>query len=92
MNFTWWFAKRIAIGKSSKNNLSTTIIRIGQIAVAIGIMVALITLSTGIGARKGIKQKLADFNGHITIKPYNSNLSFNSDSVSLNQSFYPEFK
>ncbi|HUH35926.1 MAG TPA: FtsX-like permease family protein [Moheibacter sp.] len=92
MNFTWWFAKKIAIGKSSKNNLSTTIIRIGQIAVAIGIMVALITISTGIGARKGIKQKLADFNGHITIKPYNSNLSFNSDSVDLNQDFYPTFK
>ena len=92
MNFTWWFAKKIAFGKSNKNNLSTTIIRIGQIAVAIGIMVALITLSTGIGARKGIKQKLADFNGHITIKPYNSNQSFNSDSVALNQAFYPEFK
>ncbi len=89
MNFTWWFAKKIAFGKSSKNNLSTTIIRIGQIAVAIGIMVALITLSTGIGARKGIKEKLADFNGHITVKPYNSNLSFNSDSVSLHQDFYP---
>lgn len=92
MNFTWWFAKKIAFGKSNKNNLSTTIIRIGQIAVAIGVMVALITLSTGIGARKGIKQKLADFNGHITVKPYNSNQSFNSDSVALNQSFYPEFK
>ena len=92
MNFTWWFAKKIAIGKSNKNNLSGTIIRIGQIAVAIGIIVALITLSTGIGARKGIKQKLADFNGHITIKPYNSNLSYNSDSISINQSFYPEFK
>ncbi len=92
MNFTWWFAKKIAFGKSNKNNLSTTIIRIGQMAVAIGIMVALITLSTGIGARKGIKQKLADFNGHITVKPYNSNLSFNSDSVALNQSFYPKFK
>src|SRR5690625_6300557 len=52
-------------------------------------MVALITLSTGIGARKGIKEKLADFNGHITVKPYNSNLSFNSDSVSLHQDFYP---
>lgn len=91
MNFTWWFAKKIAFGKSNKNNLSTTIIRIGQIAVAIGIMVALVTLSTGIGARKGIKQKLADFNGHITIKPYNSNQSFNSDSVSIQQDFYPNF-
>ena len=91
MNFTWWFAKKIAFGKSNKNNLSTTIIRIGQIAVAIGILVALVTLSTGIGARKGIKQKLADFNGHITIKPYNSNQSFNSDSVSIHQDFYPNF-
>lgn len=91
MNFSWWFAKKIAFGKSSKNNLSTTIIRIGQLAVAIGIMVALVTLSTGIGARKGIKQKLADFNGHITIKPYNSNQSFNSDSLSIQQDFYPIF-
>lgn len=92
MNFSWWFANKIAFGKSSKNNLSTTIIRIGQIAVCIGIMVALITLSTGIGARKGIKQKLADFNGHITIKPYNSNVSFNSDSLSIKQDFYPNFR
>jgi len=92
LNFSWWFAKKISFGKSNKNNLSTTIIRIGQMAVAIGIMVALVTLSTGIGARKGIKQKLADFNGHITIKPYNSNQSFNSDSVSINQPFYPKFR
>lgn len=91
MNFTWWFAKKIAYGKSKKNNLSTTIIRIGQFAVAIGIMVALVTLSTGVGARKGIKQKLADFNGQITVKPYNSNTSYNSDSVSIHQKFYPKF-
>src|SRR5690606_40105184 len=32
------------------------------------------------------------FNGHITIKPYNSNLSYNSDSISVHQDFYPEFK
>lgn len=92
LNFSWWFAKKIGFGKTNKNNLSTTIIRIGQIAVAIGILVALITVSTGIGARKGIKQKLADFNGHITIRPYNSNQSFNSDSLSIHQDFYPEFK
>lgn len=92
MNFSWWFAKKIGFGKSEKKNLSTTIIRIGQIAVAIGILVALITVSTGIGARKGIKQKLADFNGHITIRPYNSNQSLNSDSLSIHQNFYPKFK
>lgn len=71
--------------------MSRTIIRIGQFAVAIGIIVALVTLSTGIGARKEIKQKLADFNGHITVRPYNSNLSFNSDTINLPKDYYPNF-
>lgn len=91
MNFSWYFAKKIGLGKTSKNQLSRTIIRIGQLAVALGIIVALVTLSTGIGARKEIKQKLADFNGHITVRPYNSNLSYNSDSISLPKSYYPNF-
>lgn len=79
------------MGKTSKNQLSRTIIRIGQVAVAIGIIVALVTLSTGIGARKEIKQKLADFNGHITVRPYSSNLSYNSDSINLPKDYYPNF-
>ena len=92
MNFSWWFSKKIALGKNTKNNLSSIIIRIGQVAVALGIIVSLVTISTGVGARKAIKSKLADFNGHITVRNYNSNNSLNSDSLSINQSFYPEFK
>lgn len=92
MNFSWWFSKKIALGKNTKNNLSSIIIRIGQVAVALGIIVSLITFSTGVGARQAIKNKLADFNGHITIKNYNSNNSLNSDSLSIKQPFYPEFK
>jgi len=92
LNFSWWFSKKIALGKNTKNNLSSIIIRIGQVAVALGIIVSLITFSTGVGARQAIKNKLADFNGHITIKNYNSNNSLNSDSVALKQSFYPNFK
>lgn len=91
MSFSWYFSKKIGLGKASRNQLSRTIIRIGQIAVAIGIIVALVTLSTGIGARKEIKQKLADFNGHITVRPYSSNLSYNSDSINLPKSYYPNF-
>lgn len=92
MNFSWWFSKKIALGKNTKNNLSSIIIRIGQVAVALGIIVSLITFSTGVGARQAIKSKLADFNGHITIKNYNSNNSLNSDSLSIKQPFYPDFK
>ena len=92
MNFSWWFSKKIALGKNTKNNLSSIIIRIGQVAVALGIIVSLITISTGVGARKAIKSKLADFNGHITVKNYNSNNSLNSDSLTIKQDFYPNFK
>ena len=92
MSFSWWFSKKIALGKNTKNNLSSIIIRVGQIAVALGLIVSLVTISTGVGARKSIKEKLADFNGHITIRNYNSNTSLNSDSLSLNQKFYPTFK
>ena len=91
MSFSWYFSKKIGFGRTSRNQLSRTIIRIGQVAVAIGIIVALVTLSTGIGARKEIKQKLADFNGHITVRPYNSNLSLNSDTINLPKNYYPDF-
>ncbi len=92
MNFSWWFSKKIALGKNTKNNLSSIIIRIGQLAVALGIIVSLVTISTGVGARKAIKSKLADFNGHVTIRNYNSNNSLNSDSLAIKQNFYPNFK
>jgi len=92
LSFSWWFSKKIALGKNTKNNLSSIIIRVGQIAVALGLIVSLVTISTGVGARKAIKEKLADFNGHITIRNYNSNTSLNSDSLSLHQKFYPRFK
>lgn len=92
MSFSWWFSKKIALGKNTNNNLSSIIIRIGQVAVALGMIVSLVTISTGFGARKAIKSKLADFNGHITIKNYNSNTSLNSDSLSIHQAFYPRFK
>lgn len=90
LSFTWFISKRIAFSKSNKNNLSQIIIRIGQTAVAIGILVSVITLAIGLGSKKAIKQKMADFNGHITIRSYDSNNSFNSSklnkkSVQLNK-------
>lgn len=92
MKFTWWFAQKIAKDRNNKNNLASTIIAIGRVAVALGIIVSMITISSGVGARKAIKSKLADFNGHVTIKNYNSNISLNSDSLSINQDFYPKFE
>lgn len=91
MKFSWFFAKKIAWNSQETPSLSKKIVRIGQIAVALGVVISIITLSTGIGAKKEIKEKLADFNGHITIRPYNTNLSLNSDPIALPQDYYPKF-
>ncbi len=87
LDFAWFFSHKIARSKSNKN-LSKLIIRIGQIAVTLGIVVSLITISIGVGSKKAIKQKMSDFNGHIVIKPYTVNNSFNSSPLYLDSLNY----
>ncbi len=85
MNFSWFYAKKVTFAKKHQKNLSQFITRIGQLAVAIGIIVSLVTVCVGIGAKKAIKQKLADFNGHITLKSFDSNNSYNSVGLSQDE-------
>jgi len=63
------------------------IIFIGRLSVALGIIVSLITVSTGLGSKKAIKERLADFSGHVTVKSTKSNSSYNTsvlDNEGLN--------
>ena len=78
MRFPIYFSKKIAFSKDNKNNLSRIIIFIGRLSVALGIVVSLITISTGLGSKKAIKNKMGDFSGHISIKSTKSNTSYNS--------------
>ena len=78
MKFPLYFSRKIAFSKDNKNNLSRVIIFIGRLSVALGIIVSLITVSTGLGSKKAIKERLGDFSGHITVKSTKSNVSFNT--------------
>lgn len=78
MKFPIYFSKKIAFSKDNKNNLSRTIIFIGRLSVALGVLVSLITISTGLGSKKAIKNKMGDFGGHISVKSTKSNSSYNS--------------
>ncbi|ALR32558.1 ABC transporter permease [Chryseobacterium sp. IHB B 17019] len=84
MKFPLYFSRKIAFSKDNKNNLSRVIIFIGRLSVALGLIVSLITVSTGFGSKKAIKERLADFSGHITVKSTRSNSSYNT-SVLDNQ-------
>lgn len=78
MNFPLYFSKKIALSKDNKNNLSRIIIFIGRLSVALGVLVTLITVSTGLGSKYAIKNRLTDFGGAIEVKSTKTNSSYNS--------------
>lgn len=82
LKFPLYFSKKIAFSKDNKNNLSRVIVFIGRLSVALGVIVSLITVSTGLGSKKAIKERMADFSGHISIKSKQSNNSYNSSILS----------
>lgn len=52
----------------------------------------IVSVATGIGLQKKIREKVATFNGHIMISNFDSNQSEASlTSISLKQDFYPKF-
>ena len=68
------------------------IIFIGRLSVALGIIVSLITVSTGFGSKKAIKERLADFSGHVTVKSTRSNSSYNTSVLDKEGLNIPKLK
>ncbi len=93
MNVSLFIAQRL-VGKSAdKSQLSTPIVKIAIAAIAIGLVMMLISVATGLGLNYKIREKVAAFNGHIQIFSYETNASNISGSpIDKQQDFYPEFK
>ena len=93
MNYEFFIAKRIIGSKAYKSSISAPIIKIGIAAIAIGIVVMMIAIATGIGLQQKIRDKVVAFSGHVNITNYDSNNSQESVfPISKKQEFYPEFK
>jgi len=93
MNYELFIAKRLITSKKYKSSISAPIMKIGVIAIALGIIVMLISIATGIGLQKKIREKVSGFNGHIQIVNYDFNNSLVSvKPIKTEQNFYPSFK
>ena len=84
MKFPLYFSKKIAFSKDNKNNLSKVIVYIGRLSVALGIIVSLITISTGLGSKKAIEDRISNFSGDISVKSTRSNSSYNTSILDTN--------
>ena len=92
MNYELFIAKRIIAGKKYKNSISSPIIKIAITAIALGIIIMLIAVATGLGLQYKIRDKMAGFKGHVQIVNYdNNNSDVSTTPVDKNQDFYPKF-
>ena len=73
--FSLFIARRLIGSKSHKNSVSAPIIKIGIVAVAIGLTAMHIAVGTGFGLQQKIRTKITSFEGHIRISNYENNSS-----------------
>ncbi|OXB15393.1 ABC transporter permease [Flavobacterium reichenbachii] len=93
MNLEYFIAKRLITAKDYKSSISAPIIKIAISAIAIGIIMMIVSVATGIGLQHKIREKVSAFNGQIIISNYdNNNSEVTLVPISKNQDFYPNFK
>jgi len=93
LNLEHFIAKRLITTKDHKSSISAPIIKIAIAAIALGVIMMIVSIATGIGLQQKIRQKVSAFNGHIIISNFNGNESdVSTEPISLKQKFYPKFK
>jgi lipoprotein-releasing system permease protein len=92
VNLEFFLARRIISSKDYKSSVSAPIIKIAITAIILGMVVMLVSIATGVGLQKKIKEKVSAFNGDIIITNFDTNFSNDSQiPISKEQDFYPKF-
>ena len=92
MNLEYFIAKRLITAKHFKSSISAPIIKIAISAIAIGMIMMIVSVATGIGLQQKIRDKVSAFNGHVIISNYDNNQSeVTLVPISKKQNFYPKF-
>jgi len=93
LNFEFFIARRLVKSKDYRNSISAPIINIAITAIAIGVIMMLVSVATGVGLKQKIREKIEAFNGHVSIGNLDNNSAQVTEKpISTEQDFYPEFK
>lgn len=93
MNLEYFIAQRLISSKDNKQSVSAPIIKIAISAIAIGMIMMIVSVATGVGLQEKIREKIAAFSGHIIISNFDENQSkVSTVPIDINQKFYPKFK
>lgn len=78
LNYELFIAKRIIANKRDKSSISSPIIKIAIVAIALGMIVMLISVATGLGLKYKIRDKISGLNSHILLQRFNQSESENT--------------
>lgn len=92
MNTELFIARKLFFDKSNKKYLSHRIIRIALFGIALGLAVMLVSVAVITGFKNEVRNKVIGFGSHIQIINFDSNNSYETRPVSMNQAFLPEIK
>jgi lipoprotein-releasing system permease protein len=91
LNLEYFIAKRLIVSKSYKSSVSSPIIKIAILAIALSIFMMIISVATGVGLQQKIREKIAAFNGHVVVSNFDDNQSqvtaepFDSSTLPISQ-------
>jgi lipoprotein-releasing system permease protein len=92
LNYELFLAKRFTSSKEYKSSISSPIIKIATAAIALGMVMMLISVATGMGLQRKIREKISVFEGHVQVVNYDNNHSeATQNPISKYQDFYPDF-
>lgn len=85
LNTELFIAKRIFANNTNKKRLSTSVITIAMVGIALGLAIMLLSVAIVTGFKSEIRQKVVGFGSHIQLVNFDSNSSYETSPVSQNQ-------
>lgn len=83
--FVHLISSRMLTQRDESGRMSRPIVRVAVWGIAIGIAVMILTVGVVNGFQNEIRKKVTGFGSHIQISPFDTNTSFESDSMNGNQ-------
>lgn len=90
MRWEWFIAKKLVRSEGAKDTVTGPVITVSITAIALGMVLMIVAVATGIGLQERIKDKIIGFSGHIQIQPYDSNISYEDQPINTRIECYPD--
>jgi lipoprotein-releasing system permease protein len=84
MKLERFIVKKIHSGGISGKRLAGPVVKVAIAGIIMGMVVMIISIATGLGFKKEIREKIIGFGGHIQVISYDFNLSYQTNPIERN--------